>query len=102
MRSCSSITRLVSIGARGIPTLDAKMPEVAVPVITVHMEKGRSIEKKRALADAVTKAVAVALDVPPEWVTVIIDEVERENWAIGGRLQLDKLGPGYGRDGVQD
>jgi 4-oxalocrotonate tautomerase len=40
--------------------------------------------------------------VPPEWVTVLIDEVERENWAIGGRLQLDKLGPGYGRDGVQD
>jgi hypothetical protein len=31
-----------------------------------------------------------------------MDEVERENWAIGGRLQLDKLGPGYGRDGVQD
>jgi len=66
------------------------------------MEKGRPIEKKRALADAVTKAVGVALDVPPEWVTVIMDEVERENWAIGGRLQLDKLGPGCGRDGVQD
>ena len=65
-----------------------------MPIITVHMEKGRPIEKKRALADAVTKAVAVALDVPPEWVTVLIDEVERENWAIGGRLQLDKLGPG--------
>ena len=73
-----------------------------MPVVTVCMEKGRPIEKKRALADAVTKTVAVALDVPPEWVTVIMDEVERENWAIGGRLQLDKLGPGYGRDGVQD
>jgi hypothetical protein len=67
MRSCSSITRLVSIGARGIPTLDAKMPEVAVPVITVHMEKGRSIEKKRALADAATKAVAAATAATWRW-----------------------------------
>ena len=73
-----------------------------MPVVTIHMEKGRPIEIKRELTDAVTKAVTVALDVPPEWVTIIIDEVERENWAIGGRLQLDKLGPGYGRDGVQD
>jgi 4-oxalocrotonate tautomerase len=42
----------------------------------------------------------VALDVPPEWVTMIIAEVERQNWAVGGRLQLDKFGPGYGRAGV--
>jgi 4-oxalocrotonate tautomerase len=73
-----------------------------VPVVTIHMEKGRPIEMKRTLADAVTKAVTVALDVPTDWVTVIIDEVERENWAIGGRLQLDKLGPGYGKDGVKE
>jgi 4-oxalocrotonate tautomerase len=73
-----------------------------VPVVTIHMEKGRPIEMKRTLADAVTKAVTMALDVPLEWVTVIIDEVERENWAIGGRLQLDKLGPGYGMDGVKE
>ena len=73
-----------------------------MPVVTIHMEKGRPIEVKRTLADAVTKAIAEALDVPLEWVTVIMDEVERENWAIGGRLQLDKLGPGYGRDGVKE
>ena len=71
-----------------------------MPVVTIHMEKGRPIEIKRALTDAVTKAVTVALDVPPDWVTIIIDEVERENWAVGGRLQLDKFGPGYGRAGV--
>lgn len=57
-----------------------------MPVVTIHMEKGRLMEIKRALTDAVTKAVIVALDTPPEWVTIIIDEVERENWAVGGRL----------------
>ena len=73
-----------------------------MPVVAIHMEKDRPIEMNRTLADAVTKAVTAALYVPPEWVTIIIDEVERENWTVGGRLQLDKFGPGYGRAGVQD
>lgn len=47
-----------------------------MPVVTIHIERGRSTEIKRALTDAVTKAVTVALDVPPEWVNIIIDEVE--------------------------
>jgi len=72
-----------------------------MPVLTVYMEKGRPIEMKRALTHAVTKAVTAALDVPPEWVTIIIDEVEHENWAVGGQLQLDKLDPGYGKTGVR-
>jgi len=73
-----------------------------MPIVTIHMEKGRPIEMKRALSDGVSKAVTVALDVPPEWVTIIIDEIERENWAVGGQLQVAKFGPGYGRVGVQD
>jgi 4-oxalocrotonate tautomerase len=71
-----------------------------MPVVTVHMEKGRPVEMKRALSEAVTTTVAGILDVPLDWVTIIIDEVERENWAVGGQLQLDKFGPGYGRTGV--
>ena len=62
-----------------------------MPVVTVQMEKGRPVKMKRALSEAVTTAVAVALDIPPHWVTLIIDEVERENWAVGGRLQLFQL-----------
>jgi 4-oxalocrotonate tautomerase len=58
---------------------NATLPEAAMPVVTIHMEKGRPIEMKRALADGVSKAVTVALDVPPEWVTIVIDEIEREN-----------------------
>jgi len=73
-----------------------------MPVVTIHMEKGRPVEMKRALSDAVTTAVAGTLAVPPDWVTIIIAEVQRENWAVGGRLQLDKFGPGYGRAGVDD
>jgi len=45
-----------------------------MPVITIRLGKGRPIEKKRALAEAATSAVAEALDVCREWVTVLIEE----------------------------
>jgi len=73
-----------------------------MPVITIRIGKGRSIEKKRALANGITKIVAETLDVKPEWITVLIDEYERENWATGGHLHADKFGPGYGKDGVEE
>jgi len=73
-----------------------------MPVITIKIAKGRPIEKKRALASAVTKVVAETLDVRPEWVTVLIDEYERENWATGGHLHADKFGSGYGKDGTEE
>jgi len=71
-------------------------------VITIRIGKGRPIEKKRALAEAVTKAVVEMLDAQPEWVTILIEEYERENLATGGRLHADKFGPGYGKQGVDE
>ncbi len=73
-----------------------------MPVITIRLGKGRPIEKKRALADAVTNAVAETLDVPREWVTVLIEEYDRENWATGGELHADRFGPGYGKTGCEN
>ncbi|SEH67220.1 tautomerase family protein [Magnetospirillum fulvum] len=73
-----------------------------MPVITIRIGKGRPIDKKRAVVEAVTKAVAETLDVKPEWVTILIEEYDRENWATGGQLHADKFGPGYGKAGVDD
>jgi len=73
-----------------------------MPVITIRIGKGRPIDKKRAVVEAVTKAVAETLDVQPEWVTILIEEYDRENWATGGQLHADKFGPGYGKAGVDD
>ena len=72
-----------------------------MPVITIRLGKGRPIETKRALAEAVTKAVVDTLDVRPEWVTVLLDEYERENWATGGELHADKFGSGCGKTGSE-
>ena len=71
-----------------------------MPVITIQLAKGRPVEAKRALASAFTKATANILGVRPEWVTVLIDEYERENWATGGELHADKFRPGFGKTGT--
>jgi 4-oxalocrotonate tautomerase len=65
-----------------------------MPVMTLKMARGRPTEKKRAFVQAVTKAAVETLDVKPEWVTVLIDEYDRENWATGGELHSDQFGNG--------
>ena len=72
-----------------------------MPVVTIRIGKGRPIEKKRALVDAVTTAVAQTLDVPQEWVTILIEEYERENWATDGKLHADAFGAGCGKAGTE-
>lgn len=73
-----------------------------MPVITVRIGKGRSVEAKRRMVEAVTRAVAEGLDAEPERVTVLIEAFDRENWATGGRLHADRFGPGYGKTGTDE
>lgn len=70
-----------------------------MPIVTIKLAKGRTVEQKRDLAKAVTDAVVSSIDVKPEWVTVLIEELERENWASGGQLHSDKFGNGFGKQG---
>lgn len=72
-----------------------------MPIITVKMATGRTVEQKRALVDALTKAVVETLDVNEEWVTVLIEEYDRNNWATGGKPHSDTLGAGCGKQGVE-
>jgi len=71
-----------------------------MPIIEVKIARGRSIETKRALAKALTAAAVQTLDVQPDWVTVIIDEYDRDNWATAGELHSDKFGEGFGKQGT--
>ncbi len=63
-----------------------------MPIITVKMAKGRTIEQKRVLVRALTKVAVETLDAQPEWVTVLIEEVD--DWAVGGKLLRDKHSTG--------
>jgi 4-oxalocrotonate tautomerase len=55
-----------------------------MPVIIINMLEGRSAEKKRKLLRKVTDAVVEALEVEPESVRIIINEIPKENFAVAG------------------
>jgi len=65
-----------------------------MPIITVKMAKGRTVEQKRVLVRALTQVAVETLNAQPEWVTVLIEEYESDhgNWAVGGELLCDKFG----------
>lgn len=71
-----------------------------MPIINIKMAKGRNEVQKQELVSAMTAEAVRILEVKPEWVTVIIDEYERENWASGGELHAIKFGSGFDRQGT--
>jgi 4-oxalocrotonate tautomerase len=61
-----------------------------MPTIRVELFAGRTLEQKRALAQALTEATVRTLGGSPEAVDVIFNDVERHDWATGGQLWADK------------
>jgi 4-oxalocrotonate tautomerase len=72
-----------------------------MPIVTVQIASGRDVDIKRRLAEGITRVLVDVLDVDPEWITVLFQELERGNWATGGRLHSDRYGPGHGRQGTE-
>jgi 4-oxalocrotonate tautomerase len=60
-----------------------------MPIIKVEMFAGRSREKKRALAKALTDAFVESCGGAPQSVQIIIADVDKEDWGIGGALAVD-------------
>jgi len=57
-----------------------------MPFIHVRLFEGRSIEQKRAFAEAVTRETCKALNCAPEAVDIVFDDVKKSDWASGGKL----------------
>lgn len=57
-----------------------------MPVITVEMLEGRTVEQKKAMALAITESVSETCDCPPEAVTIVIHDLPRINIAKNGKL----------------
>ncbi|MGY3316760.1 tautomerase family protein [Peribacillus asahii] len=72
-----------------------------MPIITVKLAKGRTSEQKQQFVEVITKEAVNSLNVKEEWVTVIFDEYERENWASNGQLHSLKFGDGFGKKGIE-
>lgn len=60
-----------------------------MPMIRVEMFAGRTLEQKRALAKAMTEAFISTCGGTPQSIHIVIDEVAKSDWAIGGALCSD-------------
>lgn len=61
-----------------------------MPYVTVKMLGGRTDEQKKALVEKVTAAVSETVDAPKENITVFIEEMSKNHYAIGGVRKSDE------------
>jgi 4-oxalocrotonate tautomerase len=55
-----------------------------MPYVKVQIIAGRTPEQKQGLGKAITDAVSEHLGTPPASTYVVIEDVEAENWLVGG------------------
>lgn len=60
-----------------------------MPVVTVEMWEGRSIEQKKQLVEGITDTL-VKIGVPSDAIHVIIKDVPKHNWGHGGKLASEE------------
>ncbi len=60
-----------------------------MPVVTVEMWEGRTVEQKKHLVEGITSSL-VKIGVPKEVVQIIIKDVPKHNWATGGKLASEE------------
>jgi 4-oxalocrotonate tautomerase len=61
-----------------------------MPLVTIKIIEGRTIEQKRGMAKDVTQAIAKNIGCPPAAVQIDIVEMKPENISQGGNLFSDK------------
>ena len=62
-----------------------------MPIVTVEIYEGRTIEQKKKLVEDITSAIATNLAVSPEAVWIIIKDNPKHNCAQGGKLASEYL-----------
>lgn len=57
-----------------------------MPIIRVELLEGRSPAQKMELVEVLSRETARIAGCNVESITVVIEDVKRENWGVGGRL----------------
>lgn len=60
-----------------------------MPFIRIEMLDGRSKEQKKEIVEVLSHHLARIANCRVDDVQVVISEVNRENWAVGGVVQSD-------------
>ena len=61
-----------------------------MPIIQVNMLEGRTVEQKRKLCAGITEAVVSSLGVNADQVRVMIHELGKDEYAIGGKTATER------------
>lgn len=61
-----------------------------MPFVVVHIARGRPLEKRRRLALAITDAVTEIFELDRTSTQVLIQEHDRDSWAVGGEMLSDR------------
>ncbi len=61
-----------------------------MPVITIRLMEGRTLEQKRELTKVISEAVSRIANTPLAGVHVIFENVPRTDWGLGGTLFADR------------
>jgi 4-oxalocrotonate tautomerase len=57
-----------------------------MPILRIEMLEGRTEAQKQELAEVLSRETARITGCSLEVITVVIEDVKRENWAVAGRL----------------
>jgi len=61
-----------------------------MPYVNVKVAGKLEMEQKRSIVEGITKLLEEVAGKPPSATYIVIDEVEREDWAVGGKLLPDR------------
>ena len=61
-----------------------------MPVVTIEMAAGRTLEQKRRIVEEFTATLASVLKIDPAEVTILVHELRRESIAKAGRLLSER------------
>ena len=61
-----------------------------MPIVRIEMWPGRTHAQKAELARAITDAMVTIAQTTPEAVTIVFEDVPKENWAEAGTLASDQ------------
>lgn len=56
-----------------------------MPLVQISMYPGRDKETKKKMIEEVTKTVSLTAKCPESAVTVVIQDIPKENWGFGGK-----------------
>ncbi|GAB6987012.1 tautomerase family protein [Nocardioides pyridinolyticus] len=61
-----------------------------MPLVRIDLFPGRSLEQKREITEVITRELVRIAECRPETITVMFNEVTRENWGRAGTLFVDE------------